>query len=200
MLLVLLAGALGVLLSIWGVNLLLGLNQQGLPRMAEIGVDRRAIGFTVGLSLLIGTVLGLAPVLRFSPRHLETSLRETGSGSRGYAGQRLRSLLVVAQMALTVVLLAAAGLLGKSFYRLMQIDPGFSTDSAVAMELSLPEAPDDENRYKAFMQSYKRLLEQGIAPEEHREAVAKQIDLERTGKYVSSLPVGQGNIVRCRLA
>ena len=165
-LLVLIAGACGVLLSFWGVNLLLSLNQQGLPRMAEIGVDTRAVGFTVGLSLLIGAVLGIVPVLRFSPRHLETSLRETSAGARGYAGQRLRSLLVVAQMALTVVLLAAAGLLGKSFYRLMQIDPGFSTDSAVAMELSLPDAPADENRYKALMQAYKRLIEQGVAPEE----------------------------------
>ncbi|HEV2835339.1 MAG TPA: ABC transporter permease [Pyrinomonadaceae bacterium] len=164
-LLVLIAGIVGVLLSFWGVDLLLSLNQQGLPRMREIGVDARALAFTVGLSLLIGTALGLVPVLRFSPRKLETSLRETGSGARGYAGQRLRSLLVVSQMALTVILLAAAGLLGKSFYRLLQIDPGFSTDSAVAMELSLPDASEDEQRYKDFMQSYKRLMEQGVAPE-----------------------------------
>jgi putative ABC transport system permease protein len=165
-LLVLIAGIVGVLMSFWGVDLLLSLNQQGLPRMREIGVDARVIGFTFGLSLLIGAVLGIVPVLRFSPQSLERSLRETSSGARGYAGQRLRSLLVVAQMALTVVLLAAAGLLGKSFYRLLQIDPGFRTDSAVAMELSLPDAPADEQRYKALMQSYKRLLEQGIAPEE----------------------------------
>src|ERR1043166_3099678 len=166
-LLVLLAGTVGVLLSFWGVDLLLSLNQQGLPRMREIGVDARVIGFTFGLSLLIGAVLGIVPVLRFSPKSLESSLRETSAASRGYAGQRLRSLLVVAQMALTVVLLAAAGLLGKSFYRLLQIDPGFRTDSAIAMEVSLPERPPNEARYKALMQSYKRLIEQGIAPDEH---------------------------------
>lgn len=166
-LLVLLAGTVGVLLSFWGVDLLLSLNQQGLPRMREIGVDARVIGFTFGLSLLIGAVLGIVPVLRFSPKSLESSLRETSAASRGYAGQRLRSLLVVAQMALTVVLLAAAGLLGKSFYRLLQIDPGFRTDSAVAMEVSLPERPPNEARYKALMQSYKRLIEQGVAPDEH---------------------------------
>jgi len=182
-LLVLIAGAVGVLLSFWGVDLLLSLNQQGLPRMREIGVDARAIGFTLGLSLLIGAVLGIVPVLRFSPRHLETSLRETSSGARGY-GQRLRSLLVVAQMALTVILLAAAGLLGKSFYRLLQIDPGFQTDSAVAMELSLPEAPDDEQRYKDFMQSYKRLKEQGIAPEERVQLGAEE---ERQRLFQSQL-------------
>ena len=166
-LLVLIAGVVGVLLSFWGVDLLLSLNQQGLPRMREISVDARVIGFTFALSLLIGAMLGIVPVLRFSPRSLERSLRETSTGARGYAGQRLRSLLVVAQMALTVVLLAAAGLLGKSFYRLLQIDPGFRTDSAVAMEVSLPEPPADEQRYKSLMQAYKRLMEQGIAPDEH---------------------------------
>lgn len=164
-LLVLMAGALGVLLSFWGVKVLLGLNQQSLPRLTEIGVDTRAIVFTLSLSLLIGVLLGLVPLLRFSTKDLETTLRETGPGARGYAGQRLRSLLVVTQMALTLMLLIAAGLLGKSFYRLLQIDPGFRTESAVAMELSLPNPPMDEQRYKQLLQSYQRLVEQGIAPD-----------------------------------
>jgi predicted permease len=153
------------LISYWVVNLLLGLNQQSLPRLTEIGVDTRAVAFTLGLSLLIGVVLGLVPLLRFSTKDLETTLRETGAGAHGYAGQNLRSLLVVTQLALTLMLLIAAGLLGKSFYRLLQIDPGFRTESAVAMELSLPNPPEDEQRYKQLMQSYKRLLEQGVAPE-----------------------------------
>ena len=184
LILVLIAGAVGVLMSIWGVDLLLGLNQQALPRMSEIGIDMRAIGFTVGLSLLIGAALGLVPVLRFSQSQLETSLRETSSGARGYAGQRLRSLLVVAQMALTVVLLAAAGLLGKSFYRLLQIDPGFEIDSAVAMDLSLPDPGMDEQRYKAFMQSYRRLMEQGVVPEARVQLSAEE---ERQRLFQSQL-------------
>jgi putative ABC transport system permease protein len=159
------AGALGVLLSFWGVDLLLGLNQQSLPRMNEIGVNARAVGFTLSLSLLIAVVLGVVPLLRFSTRDLETNLRESGSGAPGNAGRRLRSLLVVAQTALTLILLVGAGLLGKSFYRLLQIDPGFRTESAVAMELSLPNPRMDEQRYKQFMQSYKRLMEQGVAPD-----------------------------------
>ena len=165
LLLVLVAGVLGVLLSIWGVDLLLGLNQNSLPRISEIGVDARVIGFTLGLSVLVGAVLGLVPLLRFSMKDLETSLRETGAGARGFAGKHLRSMLVVAQMALTLILLVAAGLLGKSFYRLLQIDPGFHTESAVAMELSLPSGRMDEKRYKQFMQTYKRLMEQGIPPD-----------------------------------
>jgi putative ABC transport system permease protein len=159
------AGALGVLISFWGVDLLLSLNQQSLPRMNEIGVNGRAIAFTVGLSLLIAVMLGVVPLLRFSTRDLETNLRETGHGARGTPGRRLRSLLVVVQVALTLILLVGAGLLGKSFYRIMRIDPGFRTESAVAMELSLPNPRSDEQRYKQFMEAYKRLMEQGIAPD-----------------------------------
>jgi predicted permease len=68
-------------------------------------------------------------------------------------------------MALTLILLVGAGLLGKSFYRLLRVDPGFQTESAVAMQLSLPNPRMDEQRYKQFMQSYKRLKEEGIAPD-----------------------------------
>src|SRR4029453_4954902 len=165
LLLVLAAGALGIVMSFWGVKLLLGLNQQSLPRMREIGVGARTNAFTLWLCLVVAIVLGFVPLLRFSVKDLERTLRETGTGARGFAGRHLRSLLVVAQMALTLVLMIGAGLLARSFYRLLQIDPGFRTESVVAMELSLPSSRMDEQRYKHFMQSYKRLMEQGIAPD-----------------------------------
>src|SRR5687768_4900721 len=78
MLLALAAAGLGVLLSYWGVDLLLGLNEESLPRINEIGVDGRAITFTVGLAMLVAVVLGLVPLFRFSGQNLETTLRETG--------------------------------------------------------------------------------------------------------------------------
>ena len=165
LLLVLSASALGIVMAFWGVKLLLSLNQQSLPRMSEIGVDGRTIAFTFVLALLIAIVLGCVPLLRFSVKDLERTLRETGTGARGFAGRHLRSLLIVAQMALTLILMIGAGLLARSFYRLMQIDPGFSTESAVAMDVSLPSPRMNEQRYKQFMQSYRRLLEQGIAPD-----------------------------------
>jgi ABC-type antimicrobial peptide transport system permease subunit len=165
LLLTLAAGALGVLFSFWGVDLLLGLNQQSLPRVTEIGVNLRAIAFTLGLSFLVAVTLGLVPLLRFSNKDIEGSLRETGRGQSGQAGQRLRSFMVVAQMALTLILLVAAGLLGKSFYRLLQIDPGFRTESAVAMELSLPSEGFDEKQLQEFLRAYKSLQEHGTAPE-----------------------------------
>jgi predicted permease len=117
-------------------------------------------------------------------------------------------LLVVAQMALTLILLVGAGLLGKSFYRLLRIDPGFRTESAVAMELSLPNPRMDEQRYQQFMQSYKRLMEQGVAPdtslqfsaEEERQRLFQKQLLERLSATpgvnaigsISNLPLSGG--------
>jgi putative ABC transport system permease protein len=200
-LLVLMAGVAGILISFWGVKLLLSLNERSLPRISEIGVDARAIAFTLALSLLIGAVLGVVPLLRFSSRDLEKTLRETGGGARGYAGSHLRNMLVVAQMALTLILLVGAGLLGKSFYRLLQIDPGFKTESAVAMELSQPSVPDDESRYKEFMESYGRLMKGGEAPDatvqlsaeqERQRQFQKQL-LERLSNTPGVLAVGTIN-------
>jgi putative ABC transport system permease protein len=206
LLMTLAAGALGVLLSFWGVELLVGLNQQNLPRVNEIGVDVRAIAFTFGLCLLVAVVLGLVPLLRFSSRDLEGSLRETARGQSGQAGQRLRSLLVVAQMALTVILLVAAGLLGKSFHRLLQIDPGFRTESAVAMELSLPHVGMDEKRYQDFMQAYGRLMERGIAPdktaplsaEAERQRLFQEQLLDRLGQMPGVSAVGTISLLPLR--
>jgi ABC-type antimicrobial peptide transport system permease subunit len=201
LLLVLIAGALGVLFAFWGVNLLLGLNQQALPRMNEIGVNARAIGFTLGLSVLIAVLLGIVPLLRFSMKDLEASLREAASGTLGYAGQHSRNLLVVAQMALTLMLLVGAGLLGRSFYRLLQIDPGFRTESAVAMELSVPSPPADESRYKKLMESYDRLMKRGEAPsedtkfnaDEERQRLFQQQLLERLSNTPGVIAAGTIN-------
>src|SRR5712691_9654091 len=206
LLMTLAAGALGVLLSFWGVDLLIGLNRQSLPRVNEIGVDVRAIAFTLGLCLLVAVVLGLVPLLRFSTRDVEGSLRETGQGRSGQAGQRLRSSLVVAQMALTLILLVAAGLVGKSFYRLLQIDPGFRTESAVAMELSLPRIGFNEKQYQDFMQAYQRLLEHGIAPdttvefsaEEERQRLFQEQLLDRLVQLPGVSAVGTINLLPLR--
>lgn len=197
------AGGLGVLLSFWGVDLLIGLNQQSLPRASEIGVNARAIAFTLGLSVLVAVVLGLVPLLRFSNRDLEGSLRESGRGQSGHAGQGLRGLLVVAQMSLTLILLVAAGLLGKSFYRLLQVDPGFRTESAVAMELSLPYVPFTEKQYQEFMQAYARLQEHGIAPEttpelsgeEKRQRLFQEQLIDRLGQLPGVKAVGTINLL-----
>ena len=154
----LLAGAIGVLLSIWGVDLLVALNRDGLPRAADIGVDSRVLVFTVALSVVTALILGVFPAFRGSMINLQTALKEAGRDNSGSSiSQRIRSLLVVSQFALTLVLLIGAGLLGKSFYRLLQIDPGFDTESAVVMDLAVSASTDDQRQRAA--QFYKELLD-----------------------------------------
>ncbi len=144
--LALIAGALGALFSSWGVNILVALNHH-LPRADEITVNARVLLFTLALSLLIAVVLGLVPALRNSENDLESSLRESGRGQSTNAfTRRLRGLLVVSQVALTVVLFTGAALLGKSFLQLLKIDPGFRPESAVAMDVSLPYPENDEQQ------------------------------------------------------
>ena len=104
-------------------------------------------------------------------------------------------------MALTLILLVGAGLLAKSFYRLLQIDPGFSTESAVAMEVSLPSTGEDEARYKKFMDSYKRLVERGEVPDttvkfsadEERQRLFQQQLIERLSTTPGVIAVGTIN-------
>jgi hypothetical protein len=115
-------------------------------------------------------------------------------------------LLVVAQMALTLILLIAAGLVGKSFYHLLRIDPGFHTGNAVAMELSLPRISSNEKQYQDFMQAYKRLREQGIAPdtkiqlsaEEERQRLFQEQLLERLGQLPGVSAVGSISLLPLR--
>ena len=159
LLLTLIGGALGVLLSFWGVDLILKLNQGSLPRADEIGVNGRALIFTLALSALIAVVLGIISVLHVAGRDLQAGLKESGRGQTAHGrGKRLRGLLIVAQVGLTMILLVGAGLLGKSFVELLRVDPGFHPESAVVMNLSLP-AFDDQEQQKRNTLFYEQLLE-----------------------------------------
>jgi putative ABC transport system permease protein len=158
LLLALAGGALGALLSFWVVDLILGLNHGSLPRADEISVNARALAFTLALSLAIALALGLLAALRARDGDLQARLREAGRGqSAGAAGKRLRGALVVAQVALTLVLLVGAGLLGRSFVRLLEVEPGFRPESVVAMNLSLPSSADKQRRLLFYRQLLERL-------------------------------------------
>ncbi len=157
LLLALLAGGLGVLLSFWGVKALVGLNQGYLPRADEISVDTRVLALTFALSSLVAVALGLVPLLRLGGRDLQESLKEAARGQSANAtSHRLRAMLVVTQVALTMVLLVGAGLLIKSFIKVLEIDPGFRTESAVAMEISLSDEPP-QRRAGFYQQVLERL-------------------------------------------
>lgn len=158
-LLTLAAGALGTVLAFWSVDLMIGGYRGNLPRIGEIGVNSTALGFTLAMSLLTGALLGIVPALSSSQRQLQIDLQSAGRGkSASRASAHFRNALVVAQVALTVVLLIGAGLLGRSFQRLMEVNPGFEAESAVAMTVSMPQ-PEDATAQRRLAQFYHQLFE-----------------------------------------
>ena len=137
LLLAILGGVAGVLLALWGVRSLLALAPPDLPRAADISVDARVLGFTLLVTLLTGLIFGVFPALRTSKPNLNETLKEGGRGSTG-GHHRIRSALVIGEVATALLLLVVAGLLIRSFYRLQQVNPGFNPDNALCVNLSLP--------------------------------------------------------------
>jgi predicted permease len=137
----LIGGAIGVAIAVWLTQALIGLNPQGIPRATEIGVDGRVLGFALLASALSGVIFGLIPALQASNPNLNETLKEGGKSAAGHGrGNRLRSLLVVVQVALAFTLLVGAGLLIKSFTRLQDVSVGFNRERLLAMQISLPPA------------------------------------------------------------
>jgi predicted permease len=140
-LLALAGGALGIALSAAGTHALAALGQGNLPRVEEIGIDWRVMAFTAGLSLLTGVLFGLLPAMQLSRQDLNPVLRAEGRGSAGGRRRnRARGALVVAQVALSMVLLVGAGLLIRSFVRLRGVSAGFDARNVLTMSVSLPPA------------------------------------------------------------
>jgi putative ABC transport system permease protein len=135
-----LGGGLGALLGWWGVSSMAGLNLEEIPRLAEAGMDRHALGFTMLVSLLSGIIFGLTPALHATRVNLSQSMKEAGarSGSGGRP-QRARRVFVVSQIALSLMLLAGAGLMIRSLIKLGRVDPGFKTANVLTMNVALPE-------------------------------------------------------------
>ena len=132
-----LGGVLGVALGVVAVRALGASGASELPRAADIRVDSLVLAFTLAVSIAAGLLFGLVPTLRASG-NLERSLRSGARGTVGGAGQRLRSALVVAEVALAVVLVVGAGLATKSFARLLSVDPGFRPSNVLAVTMSVP--------------------------------------------------------------
>jgi putative ABC transport system permease protein len=136
-------GAVGLLLAMWGVDLLLKLNENKIPRATEIGLDSRVLLFTLGVSVVTGVVFGLVPAFQTSGVNLHDTLKEGGRSGQLGVRKGLRNVLVVVEMAFAVVLLVGAGLLIRSFIQLQQVSPGFQPAGVLAMQVSLPS-----NKYK----------------------------------------------------
>lgn len=141
-------GALGLLLAVWGVDLLLSLVPSGLPRISEIAISGRVVGFTFGAALATGVVFGLAPALQFSNPDVLSALKD-GRSPAARSRRVLRASLVVAEFALAMVLLVGAALLLRSFWRVQHVETGFDGRNVLTARLWLPQ-PNDPKSGKYF--------------------------------------------------
>ena len=153
-----LGAALGILLAFWGTSLIAAQLPDGIPRLQEARVDAPVLVFTLAVSLLTGLLFGLAPALQASRPNLTEGLKEGERGSSGRR-QRLRSALVVGEIALTLTLLVGAGLLIQSFRRVLQVDPGFKAQNLLTMQVSVnnPDGQQVANFFEQLQQNVRSL-------------------------------------------
>src|SRR6202140_3165214 len=152
LLLALMGGTAGLLLAGWGVDLLGAAGPQGLPHIAQIKVNFTVAAFTFGLAIGSTVLFGLIPALQVSRPSLNETLQQGAKGSTGgLHANRLRGFLVVSQVSLSLVLLAGAGLLIKSFFNLRATNPGFDPVKLMTMQLTLPRVryPDLDQQIRA---------------------------------------------------
>ena len=179
----LIGGGLGVLIGFWGIDALRAANPGDAAKFApgwyQLGINSNVLLFTLGLSVVSGIVFGLAPALQVSKPNLNNSLKE---GTRGTTGtsHRLRSSLVVFEVALSLVLLVGAGLLTRSFLSLLKTDPGFNPDHLLTMNLVLPAAKYKDDPARAAF--YNDLVQR----------VKAQPGVE-SAAFVNYLPLGGAN-------
>lgn len=177
-LLALVSGGLGVVLALWGADSLAVLASSWLPRAEQIKLDSTVLLFTLGVSLLTAILFGLAPALRASSAQLSEVLKKGGPRA-GHGRDRVRGLLVVSEVALSLVLLIGAGLLIRSFVTLLNVDKGFDPRQVLAIDLSLPQSRYAEPPQQALF--FQQLLE--------RVAGLPGVD---GAAAVSDLPLGDG--------
>jgi putative ABC transport system permease protein len=155
----LVGAGVGLLLAVWGVDLLTRLKPEGIPRLDNVGVDGTVILFTFATAVVTGVLFGLVPAFSVT-RGVSNALKEGGRGAvAARAGNRARGVLVVVELALAVMLLAGAGLLLRSFMKLQAVDPGFRVGQALTFDLTLPDAryKEDARRTAFFDQLLPRL-------------------------------------------
>jgi putative ABC transport system permease protein len=161
LLLALLGSALGLGFAYLGIKALVLISPRDLISLQEVGLNLTVLGWTLAVSLLTGIIFGLAPALHVSRLNLNDSLKEGGKSESAQAGgnRRLRSALVVSEIALAVVLLASAGLLIRSFIRLQQVDRGFETDNLLTMVVPVPVSRyrEDAQFVNFFSQALERI-------------------------------------------
>jgi putative ABC transport system permease protein len=168
-------GVVGLLLAIWGTSVLSTYIPEGIPRLNELSVDTSVLAFTFGASLVTGMFFGLAPALQSAKTNLTETLKE-GERNSSPGHNRTGQLLVISEVALTLVLLVGAGLLVKSFWRLSQVNPGFDPQNVLAMQISINARPDEGPRVDNFLSELKQRAQQ--LPGVHSVSVSNGLPFE----------------------
>jgi putative ABC transport system permease protein len=153
-------GSVGLLLAVWAMPLVALLIPASVPRTGEIGMDATVLWFALGISALTGVLFGLLPAIRLSQTDLNESLKEAAGRTATGRTRRAGNALIISELALSVVLLIAAGLLIQSFMRIMRVDPGFRSEHVLVAHLSLPvlslNEPPQPSR---ILNYYRQILE-----------------------------------------
>src|SRR5215470_6055976 len=161
LLLALIGGVVGSLIAAWALDLIVKFGPENAPRLGEVRLDPRALGFTLLITMLTGVLFGLAPALQGARVGITEALNESGraSGAGGREGARLRNALVILETALAVVLLVGAGLLINSFVRLLRTPPGFNPEGVIVARTTLPAAryPEAERGKAVYRQALDRI-------------------------------------------
>ncbi len=179
LLLALVGGALGALLAAWGIDLLVTLTRDSVPPTAIVKIDATVLGFTFLTSLVTGLLFGVVPAFRTAKLNLSDALKEGAKSSEATFRNRTRSLLVVFESALAVVLLVGAGLLVRSLIALQNTNPGFDANNVLTMRVDLPRGKyDSAEKSSAFFQQ----LEQRLAGLPGVESVGFITELPLTGQ------------------
>jgi putative ABC transport system permease protein len=139
-------GALGLLLAFWLVDVMVAFSPRGTPRLDEVAIDKTVLAFTLLVAVATGIVFGLMPALQTTRPDFGNALKEGKGTDAASGGKRVRSALVVAEVALALMLLIGAGLLIKSFANLLNVDPGFNPSNVLTLQLSLPRTRYPEGK------------------------------------------------------
>jgi putative ABC transport system permease protein len=157
-LLALAGGAFGLLLATWGVDLIVATGPTNIPRLQQTALDARVLAFTLFLSSLAGILFGLVPALQASKPHLNDSLKDAARGTtESLHRNRARSAMVISEVALSLVLLIGAGLLLRSFVRLLHTNPGFDAAHVIALDIPLSRQRYDTPEKQSYF--FQRLIE-----------------------------------------
>jgi len=148
--------ALAIPIAHWSLQVFIKLNADNLPRIQNAGLDLTVLGFTVAIALVTSVVFGLVPALRASKPNLTEFLKEGRGTTGGSSHQRLRGALIVVETTFGIMLLVGAGLLLRSFQRLLSVDPGMDPRSVLTLTFDLPEKKYGEQQQVDF---YRQLLE-----------------------------------------